>query len=220
MKLRDFMPIIACLLLQSCEYNKIDSDAIKMKSNEAALYNTKLGLTYLEQGDRARAKRKLLKALDQAPNSPEVHASMAWFMEQSGEINDAKSHYRQAMALAPGKGSQLNNYGAFLCRRGQYSEANTYFLKATKDTRYEQTASAYENAGLCAANSSDYKNAAQYFSKALERDPARKQSLYEWVMIDLKLGQKDKAIARLKKYKALTKSDPALMALASNLDVT
>ena len=39
-------------------------------------------------------------------------------------------------------------------------------------------------------------------------------------MIDLKLGQKDKAIARLKKYKALTKSDPALMALASNLDVT
>lgn len=213
------MPIIACLLLQSCEYNKAVPDAIKINSHEAALYNTQLGMAYLEQGDRVRAKRKLLKALIQAPNSPEVNASMAWFMDKSGELKQAQVYYQKAMALAPGKGAQLNNYGAFLCRRGQYSKADVYFLRATKDANYEHTAGAYENAGLCVALIPDDKKAAIYFSKALEQDPTRKQSLYELVMIEVKLGLKNKAIACLQEHQLLTKSDPALMALAEKLSV-
>lgn len=217
MKLRHWMLILAWLLLQSCQYNKVGSIVTKTNSNEAAVYNTQLGLAYLKQGDRPRAKRKLLTALHQAPNSPEVNASMAWFLEQSGEIDAAQVYYRKAMAVAPGNGAQLNNYGAFLCRKGQYKQAEVYFLKAIKDANYEHTAGAYENAGLCAAAIPDYTKAAAYFNKALEQDPSRKQSLYEWVNIEMKLGHKDKALACLRHHQELVRSDPALLVLAKKM---
>jgi type IV pilus assembly protein PilF len=193
MKLRNLMVALAWLLLQSCHDNNLQ---------EAASYNTQLGLAYLKQGDRAR-------------DSPEVNASMAWFLEQSGETENARIYYRKAMAAAPGKGTQLNNYGAFLCRRGQYRQADTYFLQAVRDPGYEHVAGAYENAGLCAAAIPDYARAIRYFGKALAQDPSRKQSLYEWVNIEMKLGHEDKALSCLQAYQALTWSDRALLALAA-----
>ena len=205
--------MMACLLLQSCQYDKTKA----IQSSEAASYNTQLGLAYLKQGLRARAKRKLLTALKQAPNSPEVNASMAWFMEQSGELENAQRFYQKAMAAAPRKGAQLNNYGAFLCRRGQYKQADTYFLKAIRDVGYEHTAGSYENAGLCAAAIPEYSKAAVYFKKALEQDPSRKQSLYEWVNIEVKLGHQDKACSILQEHESLAQSDPALVALATKV---
>ena len=190
MKRRDLIPIAAFLLLQACQYNNTVPDAKKSTSNEAALYNTQLGLAYLKQGDRPRAKHKLLKALAEAPHSPEVNTAMAWFMEQSGEINNAQRYYRKAMMVAPKQGAPLNNYGAFLCRKGHYREADAYFIKAFKDPNYERIASAYENAGLCAEAIHDDQKAIAYFRKALEHDPSRQQSLNELATIEVRLGHK------------------------------
>jgi type IV pilus assembly protein PilF len=178
MIVRSICLLIAVSLLQSCQ------QAQNSPYQEAALYNTQLGLAYLKQGDRPRAKRKLVTALAQAPNSPSVNAGLAYFMEKTGEMKRAAFYYRQAMLLAPGRGAQLNNYGAFLCRRGHYRAAETYFLKAVNDAQYEHTASAYENAGLCAMAIPDYPKAIHYFKKALEHDPLRKQSLNELVKIE------------------------------------
>ncbi len=209
------------ILLQSCQqhhglFGELDSER---KRHHAASYNTQLGLAYLQQGNRARAKRKLFAALAQAPDSPDVNAAMAWFMEKSGEINTADVYYRKAIHLAPGQGAQLNNYGAFLCRQRHYRQAEVYFLQAVNDAKYDHTAGAYENAGLCAASISDNKKAANYFIQALKHDPSRKQSLYELVKIEIRLGLKDKALAFLNEYKDLSLSDPALLALRQNLDV-
>ena len=178
MMVRSICLLLAVSLLQSCQ------QAQNSSYQEAALYNTQLGLAYLKQGDRPRAKRKLVTALAQAPDSPSVNAGLAYFMEQTGEMKRAAFYYRQAMLLAPGRGAQLNNYGAFLCRRGHYRVAETYFLKAVNDAQYEHTASAYENAGLCAMAIPDYPKAMHYFRKALEHDPLRKQSLNELVKIE------------------------------------
>lgn len=209
MRLPNLIPlIIALLLLQSCQVLN------KSKTNNAALYNTQLGLAYLNQGDRPRAKRKLLIALTQAPDSPEANASMAYFLEKCGDMTRAAVYYRKAMALAPKDGAQLNNYGAFLCRRGQYSEAEPYFMHAIEDANYIHTAGAYENAGLCAAAIPDYTKAKMYFVKALEQDPSRKQSLYELVKIEVKLGHERVAATYLQKYPSIVLSDPTLLALA------
>lgn len=209
MRLRDLMPlIIALLLLQSCQVLN------KSKTHDAASYNTQLGLAYLNQGDRPRAKRKLLTALAQAPDSPEANASMAYFLEKCGDMERAAVYYRKAMALAPKNGAQLNNYGAFLCRRGQYSQAESYFLKAIDDVQYIHTAGAYENAGICAAAIPNYTKAKMYFVKALEQDPSRRQSLYELVKIEVKLGHESAAVTYLQKYPSIVLSDPTLLALA------
>lgn len=165
--------LVGLLLLQSCQ-----------PTREAASYNTQLGLAYLKQGDRPNAKRKLLLALSQAPHSPDANAAMAYFMEMSGEIDKARLFYEKAMTMAPGKGAQLNNYGAFLCRHGQYERAEQYFLRAANDINYEHTAGAYENAGLCAMAIPNYIKAKHYFAKALQHDPGCKQARNELVNIE------------------------------------
>lgn len=219
MKLRYVLSIM-CLVIfcQSCERKITDiqeEPTIKEpKINEAALYNTRLGLAYLQQGNRSLAKRKLLLAMSQAPDSADVNASMAYFMEKSGDMDKAAQFYQKAMTLAPGAGTQLNNYGAFLCRRGQYREAEKYFMKAVKDVGYDHTAGAYENAGLCVMAVSDDLAATTYFTKALEQDPSRQQSLFELVTLNMKDGKTKEAYAHLQKYSNLFQNDRALLQLA------
>ena len=206
MKLRNLIFLVVALLLQSCELNHPNQDA--------ASYNTQLGLAYLKQGDRPRAKQKLLMALAEAPDSPQTNASMAYFMEKSGELEQAKRYYHKAMLAAPSNGEQLNNYGAFLCRQGRYAESDSYFMRAVNDPQYTHVAGAYENAGLCAAASSNNTKASRYFLKALQQDPARKQSLYELVAIEIKQGHHAEALAHLEAYPLLLRADPTLMAMA------
>lgn len=218
MKLRVLIiAVMSMTLLQACQHSNDTNDEASEKKkhrSEAAGYNVQLGLGYLSQGNIPRAKRKLLLALEQAPNSPDANAAMAYFMEKTGTPEVAKTYYQKAMSVAPGRGSQLNNYGAFLCRQGAYAEAETYFLKAVSDPQYEHTAGAYENAGLCALAIPDAKKAEQFFSKALKQDPSRKQSLAELVQLEIKHSQFDEALANLQKHPDLVLHSPDMLAFA------
>ena len=203
MKWHNVLIVISLLSLQACQQSSDSQDDVSVKKkhrNDAAGYNVQLGLGYLKQGNIPRSKRKLLLALEQAPSSHEANAAMAYFMEKTGDVDHAKSYYQKAMASALGRGTQLNNYGAFLCRQGDYVQAEQYFLKAIKDLQYENTAGAYENAGLCAMALPDDTKAEHFFSKAVKQDPSRKQSLYELVKLEMKHNRLDDALAHLRKY--------------------
>lgn len=189
-------------LLQSCQHH----DEPRMVKNNppdlkrAAMFNMQLGLGYLQQGDRPRAKKKLLIALKQEPKSPEINAAMAYYLEKASELSQAKKYYLKALTLSSYSGIQSNNYGAFLCRHGEYKMAEEYFLKAVKDPHYIHTAGAYENAGLCSLLIPDLPRAKQYFTKALNQDPSRRQSLYELVKIEQQKGHQKRALKLLQKY--------------------
>ncbi|KTD61675.1 type IV pilus biogenesis/stability protein PilW [Legionella spiritensis] len=205
------------LLLQACQHS-LETERKKQvkeqKLSKAAGYNTQLGLAYLKQGDTPRAKRKLLYALQMEPNSPDVNVAMAYFLEKTGDVDEAKNYYSKALSLAPNDGSQLNNYGTFLCRSGKYKEAERYFLKAVNDVHYIHSAGAYENAGLCASAIPDLAKAEHYFTKALEQDPHRRQSLVELVTLEIKQNDPSKALKILQKYQEMALNDPSLLALA------
>lgn len=215
-----FIVLAAMLItisLQSCQHTmqrKQEKKVSQQKLSDAASYNTQLGMAYLKQGDMPRAKRKLLAALELAPDSPDVNVAMAYFLEKTGDTAESKNFYKKALALAPNSGSQLNNYGTFLCRTGNYKEAEKYFLKAVGDVQYINSAGAYENAGLCASAIPDYPKAVIYLSKALEQDPHRKQSLLEIATIELKQNNPEKALSYLQKYPQIALIDPVLLGLA------
>lgn len=173
---------ILSFLLLSCQVSHRHSDENVTQttdSHSVAWYHTQLGLAYLKQGDRARAKAQLLVALAEDPNAASTNAAMAYLMDIMGEHDKARSFYQKAMRVASERGAHWNNYGAFLCRQGDYPQADVYFRKAATDFHYPYTAMAYENAGLCALLGSDVKKARGYFKKALAQDPSRQQSLHE-----------------------------------------
>jgi type IV pilus assembly protein PilF len=217
-KLNRFYLIFTLFFLVSCQQTEESTEGNNnYNRTNAANYNTQLGLAYLKQGDRPRAKKKLLLALKEAPNSANVNASMAYYLEKAGEYKEAETYYHKAINLSGSSGAQLNNFGTYLCRRGSYREAEKYFLKAVKDIQYEHTAGAYENAGFCVLEIPDKAKAATYFRKALEQDPDRKQSLYELLAIELEQNHLKEGINEASKYKASIENDPALLALATKL---
>lgn len=164
--------VLFLLCLSSCQTEK-PSSAINSK---ASSYNMQLGLAYLKQGNRQRAKQKLLTALKQNPNSPYANEALGYYFEQTHEIKQAELYYNNALQLSPNSGAILNNYGSFLCDQKRYTEANEYFLKAANDPHYLNTALAYENAGICALADHKPKRATKYFITALAQDPSLTKS--------------------------------------------
>lgn len=215
-----FILLLSCLFLYACQHNDDDKQMQTDKQpnlSKAASYNMQLGLGYLKQGDRPRAKKKLLVALEQGPNSADINAAMAYYLEQTNELDLAKKYYSKALSLSSNSGAQLNNYGTFLCRQGDYKKAETYFLKAVKDPQYVNTAGAYENAGLCVLAIPEDEKAKEYFISALNQDPSRSQSLYELVKLESKSGHDAQAFALLQQHPDLVLNDKIFLALGKEL---
>lgn len=211
--------IVSGILLQACHHSDTKTEQPTQKTDlpKAASYNLQLGLGYLKQGDRPRAKKKFLTALDQAPNSPDVNAAIAYYFEQTKEIEEAKKYYTKALALSSNSGAQLNNFGTFLCRQGEYKKAESYFMKAVKDVQYVHTAGAYENAGLCALAVPDNEKAKLYFKNAITQDPSKRESLYELVKIENKEGHLVEALALLEQHPDLVLNDKIFLSLAKDI---
>jgi len=219
LKAQTLLIILTCFLLYACKYNE-DAEKQNIKKvnlSKAAAYNVQLGLGYLKQGDRPRAKKKLLTALKQEPDSADAYSALAYYFEQTSELEQAKQYYLKALSLSGNKGAQLNNYGAFLCRQRDYKKAESYFLKAAQDLQYIHTSGAYENAGLCALSIPDNDKARLYFTKALNQDPTRKVSFYELVKLESKTGHAADAFALVTKHADLVIKDRILLSLAKDV---
>lgn len=212
--------VILCFVFVSCSKNQTDSENNIINDKDynmagAASYNTQLGLAYLKQGNQPRAKKKLLTALEQAPDSSGVNAALAYYFEMTGDNDAAAKYYKKAMQLAPGSGAQYNNYGAFLCRIGHYKEADKYFNLAVKDLKYDKTAASYENAGLCALEDKQYANAENYFKHALEQDSSRATSLYELVKLEIADEKYVEALKNINRYPKIVLKNESILKLAA-----
>lgn len=133
--------------------------------------NIHLGFNYLEQQNVAMAKRKFIKAVEDAPNYAPAWYSIAYFWEATGNLKLADRDYRKAININSQLSATHNNYGTFLCRHGRYEEAVREFVQAAKNQQNLNSASAYTNAGLCAEKIPNYNLARSYFHQAVMLDP-------------------------------------------------
>lgn len=171
---------------------------------KAALVNIELGLGYLEQGQVARAKTKLTHALKLAPQSSEARSAMAYFLEMTGDYKEAEKSHKKAVRLAKQKGAAYNNYGAFLCRRTRFKEADRVFQLALEDKNYARTAEVYENAGLCAKEAGRLPEAIDYWKTALLRDPMSNKALLELATVALESGRLSESLEYLQRYRSFS----------------
>ena len=157
-----------CLLLSACAHSPHPSS--ETAQDQSVRRHVELGMAYLEQGNRVRAKEKLLYAVSVDPKSSLAQRAMGYYWELVGDIPLAEKAYEQSLK---GKhGEAYNDYGAFLCRQQRYIDADRAFEQALKDIRYTRTAATIENRALCAAQAGDLKKADRYFEKAKQYDPS------------------------------------------------
>jgi type IV pilus assembly protein PilF len=141
------------------------------KTEDAAVYNTQLGIAYLNQGELALAKDKLDRAVLQDPSFPEAHSARAMLYERLGDNDKADDEFRTALRLAPNDPNVVNNYAVYLCQRGRTNDGVKHFEQAAKNALYRTPEAAYTNAGVCLRAAKRDEEARVQFIKALQVKP-------------------------------------------------
>jgi len=190
---RPLLRAIVCgllpLLLAGCVSQK---DAQKQK--DAASYNVQLGVAYMNQGDLARAKDKLDRALTQDPDNADVHSARAMLFTRMGDAKQADVEYRTALRLSPHDPNVQNNFAVYLCQTGHTDEGVKRFLEVAQNPLYKTPEAAYTNAGVCERAAKRDEDARANFTRALQVRPNFAEA--EFQLADLQFQHGELAQAR------------------------
>lgn len=141
-----------------------------------------LGIGYLQQGEAARAKTPLRKALELDPGSADAHAALALVFQDEMEYQLADEHYRKALS-GRNDARILNNYGSFLFEQKRYPEAMERFTKASEDNLYSERARVFQNMGMTALQLGQREQAETFFTRALRLDSRQPRALLELALL-------------------------------------
>lgn len=185
---------------------------------QAADVNTRLGLGYFERGDLEIAIDKLERAIELDPAHVPAYVTLALIQERLGRESRARNYFRDAVRLAPEDGATLNSYATFLCRQGEYEEADELFRRAIDDPFYDTREVAYSNAGSCAIRSNRYDEAEDYLREALEINSEHPNALYHLARLFVQRDEAFRARAFLQRYEAAAGVDPEALLLGYRIE--
>jgi type IV pilus assembly protein PilF len=163
---------LAVLLdLSACVTTRPPDALAKADLHEASDINTRLGVSYLQQGDLRLAQERLKSALEQNPNNPSAHEAIALLYTRRGDYGEAEKEYRRTLELDQGNPDRKNSVGSFLCDRGKNDEGLRYLLEAAQNRDYSSPEMAWSNAGVCAYGAKRPDDAEKYLREALRVNP-------------------------------------------------
>jgi type IV pilus assembly protein PilF len=217
--MRALVRLIAMALLATATAAPADEPKMDRKQREeAAVVNAQLGMEYMRQGDLVSARDKVEKALGQAPNQASVQMAAAFLYDRLGENEKAEAAFEHALKLGKGDPDVLNNFGAFLCRKGDKKRGESYFLEAARSPLYRTPAVAYANAGRCARADGRPQDAERYFRQALALKADQPDALYQLADLHHELGNELQARGFLQRYNAVAPASAASLWLGYRIE--
>lgn len=176
----------------------------EVSDKDAARFNVQLGMSYMQRGDLEGAREKLERAARQDPTLPAAHAALGILYERAGDIPRAQEHLRRATRLAPDDPNMLNNYGGFLCRKGEYEEGIRHFEMAASNAYYRSPETALTNAGVCARRIPNPERAEEFFRLALDKNRNFTEALLQLADLSVETDRALQGRAFLQRYEALS----------------
>lgn len=214
--------IVIALVLTGCattpEPTPTRSGMDRVSPVRGAEINTRLGFGYIERGDYQTALEKFQTALNHDSDHVPAHLGAALIYEQIGDSTRSGQHYRRAVRLAPNDGGTLNSYGVYLCRQGEYEQAEQQFLAAVRDPFYDTPQVAWANAGTCARRNGDLETANQHLRRALDIDPEYSEPLYHLAEVYYQQGEAFRARAFLQRFEAAADPEPGALLLGYRIE--
>ncbi len=209
--------VMLFLLMSGCGGTKNiqDDDYVPDK---AATINLQLGIAYMNRNDNPTAMTRLKKAVRIDPNYADAHNALAVLYERLGQDEFAKQEYEIALALKPNDSSIQNNYGQYLCKKGEPERAEQHFLLALDDPLYQQPEIPYTNAGMCAMRNNQLDKAETYFRKALTQSPSLAPALFQIANVAYEKKRYQEAHDYLTRYLATTKHNPQTLWLGIRIE--
>ncbi len=192
------LPVL--VMLSACAGSSEFAGQEENAARKSAEVNTALGREYMERGQYEIALEKLKKAIRTDSKYAPAHTVLAVLYEQLGEMQLAGRHYRRAVDIAPQNGDTNNNYGVFLCKSGDFGNAQNYFLKAVEDPFYRTPAAALANAGACELEAGNVDTAEKFLRQSLEYDAEFSDALLTMASVNYRKGNNLGARAFLQRY--------------------
>jgi len=123
----------------------------------------------------------------------------------------AEQQYRESLELSPDNPQVENNYGAFLCKHGDYTQGMAYLKKAIARPLNNRKWYALTNAGRCEKRQGNSQQAERYFRSALQLQPEYPPALLEMLKISYQNGNYASARGFLQRYQGLVKDNAEIL---------
>lgn len=211
------LPILAAALLAGCVAQttvetRLVQDAQTADARRRAEIHTSLAAQYYQRGNFVVALEETRLALkDDSTYHPALNVRALIFMELR-EDAQAREAFEQALALAPSDPDVMNNFGWFLCLRGERERAMALFTRVMDDSMYTTPEKALLNAGLCSRIAGRNAEAEGYLRRAVVFKPDLAGALYSLAELLYEKGAYKEAENYLVRYMRL--GEPTLSALA------
>jgi type IV pilus assembly protein PilF len=174
-------------------------NGIKKDGNSADVY-LQLGIRYLNLNKLEVAKENLQLALKKDTDNTQVHNALAFLYEKINEYDLARDHYEIALNQTPADLSVQNNFGRFLCGRGEFEKGMALLTLAISTPLNDRQWLALTNAGRCQLGMGQKQKAKAYFKRALQLNDAYAPALQEMQKISYESGEFRAAEGYLQRY--------------------
>ena len=180
------------------------SDYLNRSGASPADVYIKLGVGYMARGNDAAALENLKKAIKVDGYSSRAQGVIAVLYEKLKEPELAERHFKRALSLESGNASAHNNYGRFLCKRGQHNKAAGHFEQAYGNPLNPKQGLALLNAGQCELSVGHFDKAEVLFRRALKINPKTASALLNMAKIRFKKGNYLSVRAYLQRFREVS----------------
>ncbi len=162
--------------------------------------NTELASLYYERGNLGVALEVLRTATLSDTTYAPAHGMLGLVYMDLKENQLAQASFERALRYAPNDPDINHNYGWVLCQVGREPESARYFLQAVRNPLYATPWKSYSAAGQCALQKDNFKDAEDYFGRALKLDPDEPNSLLKMAVIKYRTGDVPEARRLVARY--------------------
>ncbi|MEE9336497.1 MAG: type IV pilus biogenesis/stability protein PilW [Methylococcaceae bacterium] len=194
---------LLCVFVSACVSTKKSNNSVSNKEKSAL--NLKMGGRYLEMNMLETAKEKIELSISLDSKNAKAYNTLGVLYERLKQYDMAGKQYKKAMQLDEENASILNNYGRFLCEKGDYQAGIALLKKAITMPFNHRKWFAYTNIGRCELGKGDMAMAERNFRQALQENKNYSPALSEMQKISYKAKKYMSARAFLERYLAVTR---------------
>lgn len=140
-------------------------------------------------------------ALETTKNNYLAHNNLGVALAETGNTQEAISHYRAAIEINPLYDSAIVNLGTLLAATGKNEEAVNYYLQAIKAN--PANAHAHTNLGAALSAMGKKEEAEKHYQQALKIDQAHVDAFYNLANLLAEQGRQDEAAANYRQAIAI-----------------
>jgi type IV pilus assembly protein PilF len=183
----------------------------KPEPKQAAVANMQMAIEYMRLNNLARARERIERALDEAPENPSVQETAGLVYERLNEMSKAQRAFAAAARLGKQDPAIQNSYAGFLCRTGKTTAGEKLFVQVARDPAYQTPEVALLNAGVCVGSAGDVVDAERYFNRALAIRPNMPEALLQLGNLAYDRGDYAQALALVQRYLGVNPPSPEIL---------